>query len=121
MARFRLSQAGPLLLLAAAVAGFALALHAYFTPLTGVTGTPGALAVIVACMALAVMALVLGGAGTRTARITLRVLVVIVLVATCVAALLLHQWWICVAMGLGLAGVVIGLIRPDGVHGAAQS
>lgn len=121
MAQFRLSRAGLMLLLAGAVAGFVLALYAYFAPLTGVTGTLGALAVIVACAVLAVMALALGRADTCGARVTLRVLIVIVLLATCFAALLLHRWWICVAMGLGLIGVIIELFRPAGVHRTARS
>lgn len=121
MAQFRSTHAGVTLLLASAVTGLALALYAYFASLTGVTGTPGVLAVIVACAALIVMALALGGAGTRAKRVVLRVLIVMVLAATCFAALLLHRWWICVAMGLGLVGLIVDMIRPTGARRTAHS
>lgn len=77
--------------------------------------------VIVACAALAVMALILGAASARAVRIVLRVLIVLVLAGTCFAALLLQQWWICVAMGLGIAGVILDLVRPASMKRAAYS
>lgn len=113
------SRPGVILLLVGAIAGWLLALYAYFAPLTGVTNSPGALAVIFFCALLAVMALLLGGANSRTTRIVLRVLIAITLSSLCVAALLLHQWWICVAMGVGAVGLIVELARPAAVHHAA--
>lgn len=121
MALFRSSQTGVILLLASTIAGLALALYAYLTPLTGVTATPGALAVIVACVGLAVMAIALGVVENHAPRITLRVLIVLLLLATCFAALLLHRWWICVAMGVGLVGLVIDVVRSVDAHRAARA
>ncbi|MCG7600616.1 hypothetical protein MHM84_12520 [Halomonas sp. McH1-25] len=105
------SRAGAIVLLAAALAGLAVALYAYITPLTGVTGTLGALVVILACLALALMALLLAALKGRGARIALRVLVLIGLVATFVAGLLLHQWWIGVAMVVGFVGLILDMCR----------
>ena len=113
--------AGLILLLASAAAGLLLALYAYFAPLTGVTGTVGALAVIVSCAALAAMALALGAVGKHAARITLRVLIGLLLLATCFAALLLHRWGICVAMGVGFVGLVIEMLRSAGTQRGAQA
>lgn len=121
MAPLRSFPTGVFVLLASAVAGLVLALYAYFTPLTGVTGTPGALAVIVACAVLAVLALTQRVAVKHTARATLRVAIVLLLLAICFAALLLHRWWICVAMGVGLAGVVVDMIRPASTGNGARA
>jgi hypothetical protein len=121
MAPLRSFSPGVIVLLASAIAGLALALYAYFTPLTGVTSTLGALAVIVACAALAVMALAQRVAVGHAARIALRVAIVLLLLATCFAALLLHRWWICVAMGVGLVGVVVEMIRPAGASRTAHA
>lgn len=121
MAPLRSVPPGVIVLLASAIAGLALALYAYFTPLTGVTGTLGALAVIVACAVLAVLALAQRVSLKHGARVTLRVAIVLLLLATCFAALLLHRWWICVAMGVGLAGVVVETVRPAGTSHTARA
>ncbi|MDQ7731420.1 hypothetical protein QT231_01845 [Halomonas sp. SpR1] len=106
------SRSGAFVLLIASLVGLAIALYAYFTPLTGVTGTLGALVPIVSCLALAVMALLLVKAKTRGATIALRALILIGLAGTFFAAMLLHQWWICVAMVVGLIGLILDLFRP---------
>ncbi len=106
------SKSGAIVLLIASLAGLAVALYAYFTPLTGVTGTLGALVAIVACFILAVMALLLMQVKARGASITLRVLILLGLAGTFFAAMLLHQWWICVAMVVGLIGLILDLFRP---------
>lgn len=108
----RSNRLGSIVLLIAALAGLAVALYAYFTPLTGITGTLGALVPIVSCLALAVMALLLVKARTRGASITLRVLILLGLAGTFFAAMLLHQWWIGIAMVLGLIGLIVDMVRP---------
>lgn len=105
-------KSGAILLLIASLAGLAVALYAYFTPLTGVTGTLGALVAIVACIALAVLALLLATVEGRGISIALRILILIGLGGTFFAAMLLHQWWIGVAMVVGLIGLVLDLFRP---------
>lgn len=106
------AKLGAFVLLAAAVIGLITALYAYFTPLTGVTGSLGALVAIAACIVLIILAIMLAALQGRGARIALRVLILIGLAGTCFAGLLLHQWWLCVAMVLGLIGLIIDLCRP---------
>ncbi|MGC3872218.1 hypothetical protein ACPF7Z_02975 [Halomonas sp. GXIMD04776] len=117
----RLSKVGAILLFIASLAGLAVALYAYFTPLTGVTGSIGALVVILACVALAVMALILTAAKGHGALIALRFLIFIGLVGTCFAGLLLHQWWIGVAMAIGLLGLVLDMVRHASANRLAHS
>jgi len=107
------SRVGAIVLLIASLAGLAIALYAYFTPLTGVTGTLGALIAIVACLILAVLALLLTSVKSRGASIALRVLILLGLIGTFFAGLLLHQWWICVAMVVGLIGLILDMVRPS--------
>lgn len=103
---------GAIVLFAGAVASFALAIYAYFTPLTGVNGTIGALIVIVASLVLALAALVLPAISKRGWRNVLRILILLGLIGTCVAGLLLHRWWIGAAMAIALIGLVIDMTRP---------
>ncbi len=107
------TRLGAMVLLFASLAGLATALYAYFTPLTGVNGSLGALVVILACLALTVMALLLFKVSGRGVSITLRVLTLIGLAGTFFAAMLLHQWWICVAMVIGLLGLILDMVRPS--------
>lgn len=106
------SRWGAIVLLMSSLVGLAVALYAYYTPLTGVTGTLGALVTILACIALAIMALVLAALKRRGARIALYVLILLGLVGTFFAGLLLHLWWIGVAMVVGLVGLVLDMLRP---------
>lgn len=96
---------GYLLALGAAVA-FGLTAWRYLTPLSGITGTPGALiamfgeaALFVAGIALALMA---RGAG----RTVFVVLAWIGIALTLFAAILLHGWWSAAALVVALAGLV---------------
>lgn len=112
MSQPRSSRWGILLLLLAAVVGFVLALYAYFTPLTGVTGTLGALVVIAANVIVAVLALILRASNGRGARIFWGIVTLLGLVGTGFAALLLHQWWITAAMVVGLVGLIASIGCP---------
>lgn len=98
---------GYLLALGAAVA-FGITAWRYFTPLSGITGTAGALvtmfgeaALVVAGFAIALMA---RGAG----RITFVALAWIGIALTLLAAVLLHGWWAVAALVLAFIGLVIG-------------
>ncbi|UYF98625.1 MULTISPECIES: hypothetical protein [unclassified Halomonas] len=95
------------ILLVASLVGAGLALYAYLTPLTGVTGTLGALTALFGCIALAVAALLLFKWRRGAGAIALRVLALIGLLGTGFAALLLHQWWLCAVLILGLLGLLI--------------
>ena len=107
------SRLGAMLLLIASLVGLGIALYAYLTPLTGVTGTLGALVAVLACIALAVLALLLAAVTGRGTSIALRVLILIGLAGTFFAAMLLHQWWLCAAMVVGLIGLIIDMVRPS--------
>lgn len=121
MSQSRSHRMGAIVLFVASLVGFALALYAYFTPLTGVNGTPGALVVTLACVLLALLSLALGAAKGRGALTTLRVLILLGLAGTGFAALLLHQWWITVAMVVGLIGLVIDMNRSSAPRRHAHS
>jgi len=105
------SRAGAILLLLASLAGLAIALYADSTPLTGVTGTLGARLTAVACGVLAILALGLAALRGRAPRILLRVLILLGLAGTAFAGLLLHQVGIAVAMGIGLVGLIVDMLR----------
>lgn len=100
---------GAILLFAAALASSALAIYAYVTPLTGVSGTLGALIVIVTSIILAVAALVLPAISPRGWRNLWRILILLGLIGICFAGILLHRWWIGVAMVIGLIGLIIDM------------
>ncbi len=103
---------GAILVFAGAVASLALAIYAYVTPLTGVNGSVGALIVIAASLVLALAALVLPVISTRSWRNVLRGLLLLGLIGTFLAGLLLHRWWIGLAMVIGLIGLAIDMTRP---------
>ncbi|GHC31824.1 hypothetical protein [Aidingimonas halophila] len=109
MSRSHSPRLGAIVLLVASLVGAVIALRAYFTPLTGVTGTLGALVAILATIALAIMALILPALKGNAARNAWRVLVLLGLAGTFFAGFLLHQWWICVAMVVGLIGLILDM------------
>lgn len=121
MSTIRSSRLGAIILLAASLAGLAIALYAYFTPLTGVTGTLGALVAAAASVALAVLSLLLAVAKGRGSSIALSILILLGLTGTFFAGMLLHQWWLCVAMVVGLIGLILDLVRPSHRTRAAHS
>ncbi|MFC0337468.1 hypothetical protein [Kushneria avicenniae] len=105
-----------MVVLIASAVGIAIALYAYLTPLTGVNGTLGALIVILTCAALVVLALGLALCGKRALHNLLRVVIVVVIIGTAFAALLLHLWWLAVAMAVALVGLMIDIFRPSPAH-----
>ena len=100
------------LLLLAALAGAIIALYAWFTPLTGVTGSLGAIATAIACALLAVVGWLLHKSATRAARSTWGIITLLLLLAISFAAALLHQPAIIVAMVVGLIGLIARLRAP---------
>ncbi|WP_111747487.1 hypothetical protein [Salinisphaera orenii] len=120
MSRSRPSPVGAIVLFASAVIGVVIALYGYLAPLTGITGSLGALLVVVTSALLALMAIVLASLRGRVTRSIWRVLILFALAGTCFAALLLHEWWLCAAMGAGLIGLILDLAAP-GDRGAIYS
>lgn len=105
---------GFILLLLAALVGFALALYAWWAPLTGVTGTIGASGVAIANVGLALLAFILRACSGRSLRIFWAIIILLVLVGIGFAALLLHQWVITAAMAIGLVGLIALISNPIG-------
>ncbi|MBJ6474819.1 hypothetical protein JGT77_17780 [Enterobacter hormaechei] len=101
------SRVGTILLLLAAVIGFAVALYAWWTPLTGVTDTIGALGVAIASAVLAILIFVLRAASGCGARVFLIIVTLVVLAGIGFAAALLHQYIITAAMVVGLIGLIM--------------
>jgi len=120
MPQSRSQRLGAIVLLVASLVGFAIALYAYFAPLTGVNGTLGALVAILANIALAVMALILPALKGNATRNVWRVLILLGLAGTFFAALLLHQGWICVAMVVGLIGLILDMVLANRATHPAQ-
>ena len=121
MSQSRSFRAGIIVLLVASLAGLAVSLYAYFTPLTGVDGTLGALVVIITSIALVIMTLVLAPLSCRSGRVALRVLILLDLVGTGFAGLLLHQWWLTAAMVVGLIGLLLDMASPAASKSPAHS
>lgn len=103
---------GALVLLVAALSGFAIALYAYLVPLTGVNGTLGAALVIITCLALAAAGAGLMALKGGALHNLLRAAILALLAGTAFAALLLHLWWLAIVMVFGLAGLVFEIARP---------
>lgn len=112
---------GALLLLLSAAAGFLLSLYVYLAPLTGVTGTVGALLAMVVSIVIVAMAVILMRIVGRGSRITWRVLILIALAGNCFAGALLHEWWLCLAMVVGFIGYLIDFSAPSHAKKAVNS
>ncbi|WP_299257640.1 hypothetical protein [uncultured Kushneria sp.] len=116
MSSMRSSNPGAMVVLIASAVGIAIALYAYLTPLTGVNGTLGALVVIVTCAILVALGLGLALCHGRGLHNLLRVVVFAFIVGTAFAALLLHLWWLAIAMAVALVGLMIDIFRPSPAH-----
>ncbi|WP_229819645.1 hypothetical protein [Kushneria pakistanensis] len=116
MSSMRSSSPGAMVILVASAVGIAIALYAFLTPLTGVNGTLGAKIVIATCAILAILAGALSLCQTRGLHNLLRVVIVAVIIGTAFAALLLHLWWLALAMAVALVGLMIDIFRPAPTH-----
>lgn len=108
---FRLgeSRAMAALLLSMAI-GFLIALHAYFAPLTGVTGSGGALMATAVPVLIFLLSGILAKATVPALRIFLSVIILILLAGNCFASVLLHQWWLSAMMVIGFMALVIDML-----------
>ena len=97
----------------AALTGFGAALFNYFAPMTGVTGTIGALAVVVSTLLLALLGVVLARRRTGRSRLV-QVLALLVALGTLAAAWLLHEFLLVAAMVVAVLALVADFMRgPD--------
>ncbi|MCA1336982.1 hypothetical protein [Pseudooceanicola marinus] len=103
---------GAVLMLAGGLAGGIISAYAYFTPLTGVSGTPGALLVILSSVLIFLASLIVALVGSRAWRNVLRVLLVLGIVLTGIAGLFLLQPMLTAAMAVALVGWIIDCAQP---------
>ena len=104
--------ARPLLVVAGGLGGAAVALWNLLAPLTGVTGTPGALLVVATSLLVAGAGLVIGLMRPGGWRGALRILTALGILGTAAAAWFLHEWWLIAAMGVALLGLIVDLVAP---------
>lgn len=106
--------AAPALVALASLAGVAIALYHYAAPMTGVTGTAGAMAVIVTSLLVALAGGVLWFRRSGALARTVRVIGWVLALATIAAGWLLHESWLVAAM-------VVALIAATVAFGSARS
>lgn len=91
-----------------AAIGFISALWHYLAPRTGVTGTEGALLVVVSSLLVLGDGLLLVFLARGAVRTTLLVLAILGAVGTFTAALFLHEWLLAAMMVLAAIGALAG-------------
>ncbi|HWL80916.1 MAG TPA: hypothetical protein VNR89_08185 [Roseomonas sp.] len=102
-----------LLVALAALVGLGLSLHGYLTPLTGITGSFGALLVCIASAALILDGLLLWLLRRRGARVFWLLLGFLGAICTFAAAYFLHAWFLMVAMAVVFFGLLICAASPS--------
>ncbi|WP_293868242.1 hypothetical protein [uncultured Alsobacter sp.] len=100
---------GPLVIMIAGAAGVLLSAYAYLTPLTGITGAPGALLVIGSSVALVVDGLILRTATRGAVFWLFWLLGVLGAIGTLSAGYFLHAWWLMAAILIVLVGLGLTL------------
>ena len=98
---------GAYILIIAALIALCITAWRYFTPLSGVTGSGGAIITLLAELVLLVLGLLLVKQHAGGFRRFLLFLSWVGVAGTIVAALFLHGWWTAVVLAVGAVGVVI--------------
>lgn len=100
---------GPLLILLAGAAGVAISLYGYWVPLTGITGSAGALLVVASSLALVIDALILWRSHGGAMFWLFWVLGLLGALGTLAAAGFLHAWVLLGANVVVLLGLLVTL------------
>ena len=111
------ARPGVLVLFIGTLMSLVAALYGYFAPLTGVNGTLGALLTIVVSVLLVVFGLALARAGSRGGGVAWRCVIFVALAGNAFAGALLHEWWLCLGMLVGVVGLVIDCFGSAGAEG----
>ena len=111
------ARPGVIVLFIGGIIALVAALYGYFAPLTGVNGTLGALLTIIVSGALVLLGLAMARAASRGARVAWRLVILVALVGNAFAGALLHEWWLCLGMLVGVVGLVVDCFGPAGVKG----
>ncbi|WP_368641979.1 hypothetical protein ABRY95_12220 [Castellaniella ginsengisoli] len=112
MQALRSIPAGAAVLFSGAVAGSLIALYGYLVPLTGVTGTKGALLAVIVSVVIALMAIALPRLRPGALRTSWLAVLVCLLAGNAFAGVLLHEPWLGIAMTGGLLGLIFDRGRP---------
>lgn len=104
------SHAGGYLLAFGAAVALGITTWRYFTPLSGVTGTPGALLTMFGEAALLLAGVAISWMSGGTGRAIFIVLAWLGIILTGFAAYLLHGWWALTALAVALIGLAIGTV-----------
>lgn len=101
-----------LLVMLAALVGLGISLYGYLTPLTGITGSFGALLVCIASAALMLDGLFLWLVRRRGVRVFWLVLGFLGAICTFAAGYFLHAWFLMGAMAVVFFGLLICAANP---------
>lgn len=105
---------GPVLLILASLLGVGISLYYYLVPMTGVTGTEGALLVVISSLVLTLGGIILLKVRMGWLAITVRVLALLGALGTIAAAWFLHEFWLVAVMVVALVGVIIDFVPLRG-------
>jgi hypothetical protein len=108
------ARIGASLLCSAAVVGAAVSITNYFSPDSGIAGTPGAILVIASSVILIALGVIMRGAAMRSRglRVFVAAAALLNIAGTAFAGYLLESETLVVAMAVCLAGWFIHLIEP---------
>lgn len=101
---------GPMIIFASAIVGAALSTYYFLTPLTGITGTPGAMLVIISSLLLVIDALILWFGPPRPLFWIMWVLGILGALGTFTAGWFLHAWWLMAAIAVVFIGLGVSLL-----------
>lgn len=107
-------RVGPATLTIASLAGLGVSLFHYLAPMTGVTGTAGALLVVGSSLLLALAGIVLFVRRSGGFALLLRILASLGALGTMAAAYFLHEFWLVAAMAVALVGVAVDVASAQG-------
>ena len=111
---------GALVVIFGAVIGLIIAAYLYITPLTGITGSVGAILVIASSALLILDGVMLLGAVTPGSRGLWLTLGFLGALGTLAAAWFLHAMVLMAAMVVVIVGLVMALARPPSASAAAS-
>lgn len=104
------------ILTVASLVGLVISLYYYVVPITGVTGTPGALLVVVSSMLLVIAGIILFLRDSGWFALTVRILAVVGSLGTIAAAYLLHEFWLMAVMILAFFAATADFASKKGAR-----
>ncbi|RUO33288.1 hypothetical protein [Aliidiomarina soli] len=104
------TSTGAMVLILASLLGVGISLYYYLVPMTGVTGTEGALLVVISSLVLTLCGIILLKVHTGSPAIAVRVLVLLGALGTIAAAWFLHAFWLVAVMLVAFVGVIIDFL-----------